>query len=439
MKSSAPDLIMINQNRTHRVIGPEWEHVGSCKANMALALRSSLPSGAGAIAVTLLFLFALFGRVRPTQAQDAAPLRRSQIVHSFPLTKFYDTPDPLPPGKPGELIRSMEFDRYDLPADVLAVRIVYHSRSAKGEDVAASGVVLYPDKKASIGGWPVIAWAHDLNGVARPCAPSLARNLRSGSFLAMYVGLGYAVVATDYVGLGTKYRNAFADMPSNASDVIYSVPAARAAVPQLGSRWIAMGTEEGGTAVLGVAELESQFKDPNYLGSITISRLTDLQDVYDSAGNLSYKSPLFLVYGVQTIFPQFQAADVLSPKALPFYGKIGESCDEGRAQPEPSTAEMLRPNWKSNQFVRDYFERNRVGLKPSHAPLLVVRTQADADSASGKKVISRLCSQGDRVQLETYPESDPGSLIGDSVRDQIRWIDGVFSGRAVRNDCAPGH
>ena len=430
---------MINQNRTHRVILGEWVHVRSYKPNMALTLRSSLPSRAGAIAIALLCLGALFGLVRPAQAQDATELRRSQIVHSFPLTKFYDTPDPLPPGKPGDLIRSMEFDRYDLPADVLAIRILYHSRSAKGEDVAASGVVLYPEKKASSGGWPVIAWAHDLNGVARSCAPSLARNLRSGSFLAMYVGLGYAVVATDYVGLGTRYRNAFADLSSNALDVIYSIPAARTAVPRLGSRWIAMGTEEGGTAVLGVAERESQLKDPNYLGSITISRLTDLQDVYDSPGSLSYKSPLFLAYGVQTIFPQFQAADVLSPKAVPFYNQIGESCEEGRAASEPSAAEMLKPEWKSNPQVQEYFERNRVGLKPSPAPLLVVRTQADADTAPGKKAISRLCSQGDRVQLETYPESDPGSLIGDSVRDQIRWIEGVFSGRAVRNDCAPGH
>jgi len=430
---------MINQNRTHRVILGEWVHVRSYKPNMALTLRSSLPSRAGAIAIALLCLGALFGLVRPAQAQDATELRRSQIVHSFPLTKFYDTPDPLPPGKPGDLIRSMEFDRYDLPADVLAIRILYHSRSAKGEDVAASGVVLYPEKKASSGGWPVIAWAHDLNGVARSCAPSLARNLRSGSFLAMYVGLGYAVVATDYVGLGTRYRNAFADLSSNALDVIYSIPAARTAVPRLGSRWIAMGTEEGGTAVLGVAERESQLKDPNYLGSITISHLADLQDVYDSPGNLSYKSPLFLAYGVQTIFPQFQAADVLSPKAVPFYNQIGESCEEGRAASEPSAAEMLKPEWKSNPQVQEYFERNRVGLKPSPAPLLVVRTQADADTAPGKKAISRLCSQGDRVQLETYPESDPGSLIGDSVRDQIRWIEGVFSGRAVRNDCAPGH
>lgn len=392
---------------------------------------------AGAVAIAIVSLTAGSG-LRPAYAQDTTPLRRSQIVHTFPLTKFYDTPDALPSGKGGDLIRSMEFDQYDLPVDVLAIRILYHSRSAKGEDVAASGVVLYPDKKAPAGGWPVIAWAHDLNGVARSCAPSLARNLRNGSFLAMYVRLGYAVVATDYVGLGTKYRNAFADMSSNASDVIYSVAAARAAVPQMGSRWIAMGTEEGGTAVLGVAELEHEIKDPNYLGAVTIARLADLQDVYVSLGNLSYKSPLFLAYGVQTVFPKFQASDVLSAKAVPLFTQIGESCGEGRAVPEPAAAEMLKPDWKNNALIQQYFERNQAGLKPATVPLLIVETQGDAESAAEKKVTGRLCSRGDRVQLETYPENDPGSLIGDSVRDQIRWIEAVFSGRAVRNDCASG-
>ena len=87
----------------------------------------------------------------------------------------------------------------------------------------------------------MIAWAHDLTGVARQCAPSLARNLQHGTFLAMYVNMGYAVVATDYTGLGSNFGNAFADTPSNALDVIYSIPAARRALPQLGSRWIAMG------------------------------------------------------------------------------------------------------------------------------------------------------------------------------------------------------
>src|SRR6185437_14243520 len=215
--------------------------------------------------------------------------RRSGLFRPLPLTKFYDTPHPLPPGKPGDLIRSTEFDEYDLPPEVNALRILYHSRTAAGEDVGISGVVLFPDAKPPAGGWPIIAWAHSWTGVARSCAPSLARNLQHGPFLAMYAHLGYAVVATDYAGLGTATRSAFAEISANASDIIYSVAAARRALPQLGSSWVALGTGEGGMAVIGVAEMESSLHDPNYLGSVAISNLDDPQNLYASESVLSYK------------------------------------------------------------------------------------------------------------------------------------------------------
>jgi hypothetical protein len=73
------------------------------------------------------------------EAQTPAPGKRSDILRTLPITKFYDTPHPLPTGKPGELIRSEEFDQYELPFSVSAVRILYHSRSAAGGDVAGAG------------------------------------------------------------------------------------------------------------------------------------------------------------------------------------------------------------------------------------------------------------------------------------------------------------
>jgi Secretory lipase len=370
------------------------------------------------------------------QGQESALARRPNIVRNFPLTKFYDTPDPLPPGEPGELIRSTAFEEYDLPLDVSAVRFVYHSRSARGGDVAASGVVLFPAEKPPAGGWPLIAWAHDLSGVARRCAPSLARNLQHGPFLSMYVHLGYAVVATDYTGLGTSFRSAFADTASNAFDVIYSIPAARRAVPQLGSRWIAIGTGEGGMAVVGVAELEHDIQDLNYLGSITISRLADLQDMYETTSTLSYKAPLFLAYGIKTIYPQCEVKEILTDKALPLYQQIGKGCGETDAAPKPSAAEMLKPKWESNKFVQNYLSRSRLGLKPTKAPLLVISSETDPSITETMKVVARLCKQGDRVQFEKYPENDPGRVIGDSVRDQIAWVQARFANGPVRSNCS---
>lgn len=215
-------------------------------------------------------------------AQTQGPAIKPEIRRALPLTGFYDTPNPLPPGKPGDLIRSQPFEDYALPPGVSAVRILYHSRSATGEDVAASGVVLFPEEEAAKAEeWPIIAWAHGSRGVARQCAPSLMRDLDYGSFLSMYVNLGYAVVATDYTGLGTKFRNAFSDMQSNATDVINSIPAARVAVPQLGRRWVALGASEGSMAVAALAESENENRDANYLGGIAISGVVETKGLFE--------------------------------------------------------------------------------------------------------------------------------------------------------------
>src|SRR5258708_11997500 len=178
-------------------------------------------------------------------------------------------------------MRSESFGEYDLPYEISAFRILYHSLSPNGEDVAVSGVVLVPDGTPPAAGWPLIVWAHDFMGSARQRAPWLRKNLKQGPLLSMYVGVGYAVVASDYAGLGTSFPNAALDMRSNALDVIYSVRAARAALPQLGTKWVAAGYSQGGLAAVAVAEAESEGCESNYLGAIAISGLREPHDIFE--------------------------------------------------------------------------------------------------------------------------------------------------------------
>lgn len=369
------------------------------------------------------------------QAENQADRRK---VYTFPIHKFYETPN-LAPGKPGELIRSQEFDRYDLAEGVLATRILYHSRSASGQDVPVSGVVLYPDSKPPAQGWPVIAWAHALDGVARQCAPSLSKNIQHGPFLSMYVKLGYAVVATDYAGLGAVGRNAFADARSNAADVISSVGAARAAVRGLDARWVAVGIGQGGAAVVAVDELEREIHDPNYLGSLAISSLEDPEERYRvSTPPAFYDLPLFLAFGIKSDYPEFEVKQILTEPGIALYGRVEQSCVEPMIESKRSPAEMLKPNWADNKFAKLYFSRSRLGDRPAQRPLMVIGSEVDAAAAihATAEVMARMCKQGDRVEFERVPQSDPGSVFGDSVRDQIAWIQSRFAGRQAGNNCS---
>ena len=373
-------------------------------------------------------------------AQTKPPVRAKKYKAplTLPLTAFYDVPTPLPAGRPGQLIRSAPFSEYALPPEVSAVRILYHSRSASGEDVVTSGVVLVPEGAPPPGGWPVIAWAHGFSGAARQCAPSLMRNVYYGPFLSMYVRLGYAVVATDYTGLGTNFRNAVMDMQSNARDVIYSIPAAQAAAPQLGRRWIALGDSQGGSAAVSIAETEPDVADPNYLGGIAISGIADRRDLSQRlVQEPSPRALVFLAYAIKTVYPQFQVSDMLTEKALPLYQQAENACALAGAGAELSAGEMLKPDWQNNQFVQKFFVRNTLGQKPARGPLLVISGEADpaVPIALTRQAVAQLCQQRDVVQFNSYPDLDPENVLGASVRDQMAWIQGRFAGSPAPSNC----
>ena len=392
-----------------------------------------------AVAAASLILAGLCGIRAFAQNQIATSARGFRSPATLPLTSFYDTPHPLPQGKPGDLIRSEVIDQYSLPYELSALRILYHSRTASGEDLAVSAVVLTPDGKPPANGWPVIAWAHDFRGAARTCAPSLMKNLGAGPILAMYANLGYVVVATDYSGLGADSGKPVLDMQSNAFDVIYSVPAARAAVTamtKIGPKWIAVGPFQGGLAAVAVAE--SEVRDPNYLGGVVTSGLADAQQAYEhfaQGSSSSNRMLLILASTVKALYPEFQVSDMLQNKALPAYQRVEQTCG-GESEPE-FTSEMLKPGWESNRFVKDFFSRNTPGEKRSHSPLLLISGEADLaiPAEMSAKTVARMCKQGSRVLFLKYPDLDASGAMGASVADQISWIKARFAGYAAPTNC----
>jgi pimeloyl-ACP methyl ester carboxylesterase len=262
------------------------------------------------------------------------------------------------------------------------------------------------------------------------------KNLGAGPLLAMYANLGYAVVATDYSGLGADSGKPVLDMQSNALDVIYSVTAARAAVKEIGPKWIAVGPFEGGLAALAVAE--SEVRDPDYLGSVATSGVADAQEAYErfaQGSSSSNRMLLVLAFAVKALYPEFQVSDMLKDTALPAYQRVAQTCG-GETEPE-FTNGMLKPGWESNWFVKEFFSRNTPGQKPAHGPLLVISGEADPaiPAEMSGKTVARMCKQGSRILFLKYPDLDASGVMGASVADQISWIKARFAGHVAPGNC----
>lgn len=68
------------------------------------------------------------------------------------VTPFYTPPDPLPPGKPGEIIRTEPIETHS--PDLYAWRVMYHSRDLNGRDMAVTGLFAAPAAPPPSGGYP---------------------------------------------------------------------------------------------------------------------------------------------------------------------------------------------------------------------------------------------------------------------------------------------
>jgi pimeloyl-ACP methyl ester carboxylesterase len=138
--------------------------------------------------------------------------------------------------------------------------LLYRSTGVTGKRIAVSGSLALPKGRAPRGGWPVISYGHATDGIADHCAPTRGfdgDNLTSYAYplLQRWLKAGYAVVRTDYEGLGTPGVHPFLVGRSEGRGVLDAVRAARAFEPRLSKRYVIAGHSQGGQAALFAASL----------------------------------------------------------------------------------------------------------------------------------------------------------------------------------------
>jgi secretory lipase len=169
---------------------------------------------------------------------------------------FYSPPDSIP-SEPGELLRSEPYTG-DLPDGVSAWRILYTTTDLDEEPALSSGVVAVPES-TSPEPPPVIAWAHGTVGIARACAPSLtptAISPQAVPALDAVLRNGWAVVGTDYPGMGTAGNMPYLVGEGEGRSVLDSIRAAhQLSSVTLSDETVVWEHSQGGHAVLWTAQI----------------------------------------------------------------------------------------------------------------------------------------------------------------------------------------
>ena len=171
-------------------------------------------------------------------------------AHEFQCNRydeFYTPPDPLPKVAAGAVIRTQPMRLVYEPSGQLggwvatARRIMYRSNDSRGVPNVVTGTYFEPDRPwTGTGPRPLVAFAPGTQGQGDQCAPSrvFEQSIHFSSglditlgyeemFVATMVARGFAVVVTDYEGLGTPGVHTYVNRVAEAHAVLDAARAAR--------------------------------------------------------------------------------------------------------------------------------------------------------------------------------------------------------------------
>ncbi|MEU2258198.1 lipase family protein [Nocardia xishanensis] len=175
---------------------------------------------------------------------------------------------------PGAVVESEPLpEAQRLPGATVSTKVTYWTADSRDRPRLSSGAVFVPDGTPPPGGWPTVSWGHGSNGLGDQCAPTvIGRPAPESAYLAGLLADGFAVVASDYIGLGTEGLPNYLDSGGEAHAMIDIVRAARELYPAIGPVWLAQGHSQGAHAALNTAtRAKSYAPELDYRGTVATS------------------------------------------------------------------------------------------------------------------------------------------------------------------------
>ena len=425
--------------------------------------------------IVLLALTTLF--VPQARADDPSNDDYDPYFNEDEYAVFYTPPDPLPHGEPGDLIRTEPSRLVLEPSGQLGAimatgtRIMYRSNDARGNPTAVTGTYFEPyNPWPGQGPRPMLVYGPGTQGQGDQCAPSrqfnqgihwrpyldLAFNYEE-LFVATMVARGFAIVMTDYDGLGTPGLHTYVSRVAEGNAML---DAARAAKRLPGTSldpngpiafW---GYSQGGGAAASAAELASRYApELRVVGTYAGAPPADLKELFPYADGSALVGVVgYALNSVITAYPEHEAAirATLTPRGADLLFKVQDQCiAETIAK---FMFRHLQPYFNKDiyQLVHQepfngLFDEQRIGRLKPNAPALILSNRYDPLVPwTGANQLGRdWCAQGADVQFWTNEEppfmnklvvNHGLPMLVDGER-AMQWIADRFNGLPTTPNC----
>jgi pimeloyl-ACP methyl ester carboxylesterase len=370
------------------------------------------------------------------------------------VSAFYTWTGGDVPATPGQMLRTEPLD----PALGLAMagqqmRILY--TSTDGTDgktpIVVSGAYFAPKGAPPPGGWPLAAWAHGTTGVGDTCAPSWnRRSERDASYLNAWLQQGFAIVATDYQGLGTPGGHPYLAVRPEAYSVLDSVRAVLKSVPDVANRIIIIGQSQGGGAAFATAGLAPEYApELGIRGSVATGvpylrpamlRPPEHPMPADQADpTVAYN--LYIGIMMQQHDSSLTADQLVTERARPLFEEARTAC-VGKLFRDVLQAGLNRGNSLKPEYLTAFkavlpnLEYTTLHLVQ---PLFVGTGEQDHDvpPASQLALVRDACAAGSVLDAHLYARLNHGETVNASLKDSIPFVRNLMADAPITPICEP--
>ncbi|OBJ68736.1 lipase family protein [Mycobacterium sp. 1274756.6] len=336
-----------------------------------------------------------------------------------------------------------------LPSAASTRAISYVSEAPDGAASVVSGTVSVPRGEPPAAGWPVISWAHGTTGYAPVCAPSLDFDTGPAHgylevvqpSLDHWVAAGYAVVQTDYQGLGGPGPAPYINGASEAANVVDIVRAARQLDESLSTTWAAIGHSQGGQAALfTAASAADRAPELDLTAAVAIAPGSGFTGVVGDAAALDPALQPFLplvMLGAAAADPGIVPEHLVGEQFRPFLDAARTQClDQLRTLPAVPADAVLSPGADTGRLT-DYLASQDPATVRPQVPVLIAQGSADVTVTPQltDALVDSYCADGITVDYRSYPGADHRRSIAASLADTEKFVAAMIEGQTPPQSC----
>jgi hypothetical protein len=365
------------------------------------------------------------------------------------LSPFYAVPSSLP-DRPGVMLRTEPIAAQpELTAAGRQERILYTSTDARWKSgvIPVSGTLYLPKGQAPSGGWPLVAWAHGTLGVADVCAPSwVGHKPRDATYINRWLQEGFAVVATDYQGLGGPGPHPYLFWEAEGRSVLDAVRAALAANPgTIANELVITGQSQGSASSIGASRIAPTYApDLKLHATIATGVLPEfpegpikLPEVLGVTGTTRYTMLRLVGGSLRDGGPS--ADELVTDQARPLLTMARETCGDGiRAYERQHSIDMGNAfTVAPTRLTALMLPATEMSLVRMPAPLFLGTGLADRTIPPQHQyaATAALCAAGNPLMWKTYPGITHNGGVNAAFDDELRFVRSALSGRPMTSNC----